>query len=143
MVTVQKLMLPSDHQERLHYIKRNFSKAEHVEFVGAKTNQDLRPSWRGGRSEALAKMHSIDAVMYNKNRNFLNGAVTRLSPYLRHGCLTLNEAFDFAKTTFGQSAEKLLFEFAWRDYWRQVWYAEGDAILVRWSRLKWPLAMRH
>lgn len=124
----QKLTLPSDYQERLHYIKRSFSKADKSGFVGAKSNQDLRPSWRGGRAEALAKMHSIDAIAYNKNRNFLNGAVTHLSPYLRHGCVTLNEAFDFAKTKFGQDAEKLLFEFAWRDYWRQVWYAEGDAI---------------
>ncbi len=25
-------------------------------------------------------------------------------------------------------AEKLLLQFAWRDYWRQVWFAEGNAI---------------
>ncbi len=128
IMIAQKLVLPSDHHERLHYVKRSFSIANNASFSGAKSSQDLRLSWRGGRSEALAKMHSINAVAYNKNRNFLNGAVTRLSPYLRHGCLTLNEAFDFAKAKFGQDAEKLLFEFAWRDYWRQVWYAEGDAI---------------
>jgi deoxyribodipyrimidine photo-lyase len=30
---------------------------------------------------------------------------------------------------FGLSAEKLLFEFGWREYWRHVWYAHGMQIL--------------
>jgi len=99
-----------------------------VSFTGAATNENLNTDWAGGRSNALKKLHNIDIAAYAKNRNFLNGAVTHLSPYLRHGCLTLNETFDFVKTSFGQDAGKLLLQLAWRDYWRQVWYTEGDAI---------------
>ncbi|MGZ8258849.1 MAG: FAD-binding domain-containing protein [Methylotenera sp.] len=114
-----KLTIPSDRNERLHYIKRLFSAAK---------GPDLGPEWAGGRLNGLKKLNSIDVAAYARNHNFLNGTVTHLSPYLRHGCLTLNETFDSVKKRFGSQAEKLLLKFAWRDYWRQVWYAEGNAI---------------
>lgn len=119
MSPAKKLNIPCDRDERLHYIKR--------QFVVAK-GTDLHHEWAGGRLNGLKKLNSIDVVAYNRNRNFLNGAVTHLSPYLRHGCITLNEAFISVKKRFGSNAEKLLFEFAWRDYWRQVWFVEGNAI---------------
>jgi len=119
MKPAQKLIIPSDRNERLHYIKRVFSSAK---------GPDLDDTWAGGRLNGLKKLNSIDVTAYARNRNFLNGAVTHLSPYLRHGCLTLNETFDSVKKRFGPEADKLLLEFAWRDYWRQVWYAEGNAI---------------
>lgn len=115
----KKLEIPSDYQERLHYIKRQFPLAK---------GSDLTQPWAGGRSQALKKLHSIDIQSYSKNRNFLNGAVTHLSPYLRHGCLTLKETYDFVKKQFGAQADKLVFQLAWRDYWNQVWRSQGDAI---------------
>ncbi|MDO9051231.1 MAG: FAD-binding domain-containing protein [Methylotenera sp.] len=119
MSPAQRLHIPCDRVERLHYIKRIFVNAQ-----GA----GLEPEWVGGRLSAQKKLNSIDVVAYAKNRNFLNGAVTHLSPYLRHGCVTLNEAFFSIKNRFGLEAQKLLTELAWRDYWRQVWYEKGDAI---------------
>ena len=119
MKPAQKLNIPCDRSERLHYIKRHFSDAK---------GTDLGDAWAGGRLHALKKLNSIDAAAYARNRNFLNGAVTHLSPYLRHGCLTLNETFDSVKKRFGTEAEKLLLALAWRDYWRQVWQVEGNAI---------------
>lgn len=119
MKPAQKLVIPQDRNERLHYIKRVFSDAK-----GA----TLEADWAGGRFSAFKKLNSIDAVAYDRNRNFLNGAVTHLSPYLRHGCITLNEAYEFIKRRFDVSADKLVYELAWRDYWRQVWFTEGNAI---------------
>jgi deoxyribodipyrimidine photo-lyase len=119
MKPAQKLTIPRDRNERLHYVKRIFSDAK---------GPDLESDWTGGRSNALKKLNNIDANMYAKNRNFLNGAVTHLSPYLRHGCLTLNETFEFIKNQFDVAADKLVYELAWRDYWRQVWFSEGNAI---------------
>jgi deoxyribodipyrimidine photo-lyase len=119
MKPIQKLIIPCDRTERLHYIKRMFPKA---------TGKDLSDDWAGGRFNGLKKLNSIDVVAYARNRNFLNGSVTHISPYLRHGCLTLNETYAIIKSQFGVSADKLLYEFAWRDYWRQVWYMEGDRI---------------
>lgn len=119
MTSTLKLNIPSDRVERLHYIKRIFPQAP-----GA----DLASAWEGGRSNALAKLHSIDAQSYARNRNFTNGAVTHLSPYLRYGCLSLNETFAAVKAKFGLVGENLIMQLAWRDFWRQVWYANGDAI---------------
>jgi deoxyribodipyrimidine photo-lyase len=119
MTTPQKLNIPADRVERLHYIKRMFTQA---------AGPDLDKSLAGGRSHALARLHSVDAQSYARNRNFINGAVTQLSPYLRYGCLTLNETFAAIKTKFGVVGENLLMQLAWRDFWRQVWYANGDAI---------------
>ena len=77
---------------------------------------------------------------YARNRNFLNGAVTHLSPYIRHGCLTLHEVFNYVKKQSNPLADRLLMQLAWRDYWRQVWFAEGDAIF---SELEPPKAIIH
>ncbi|PKO44612.1 MAG: DNA photolyase [Betaproteobacteria bacterium HGW-Betaproteobacteria-22] len=120
MRPIQKIKLPHDHVERLHFIKRLFPEAE-----GA----DLRSEWAGGRMQAIKKLNEVDAIAYAKNRNFLNGTVTHLSPYLRHGCITLNEVLVFVKRRFGNAAENMLMQLAWRDYWRQVWHVKGNAIL--------------
>lgn len=114
-----KLNIPTDRAERLQYIRRMFPQA---------TGSYLADEWHGGRHEALKRLNSIDAIAYNRNRNFINGAVTHLSPYFRHGCITLKEAADNAQERFKDMSEKFVFELAWRDYWRRVWYANGNAI---------------
>lgn len=89
----------------------------------------LAPTFRGGRQAALIKLNAINGEAYGKTRNFLNGEVTHLSPYFRHGCITLKEAVISVQEEFGLAAKSLLFEFGWREYWRTVWYAYGMAIL--------------
>ena len=54
---------------------------------------DLSPI-RGGRREAERLLAAIDPSRYGGSRNHLDGAVTRLSPYIRHGVLTLAEVRD-------------------------------------------------
>lgn len=49
------------------------------------------PAFRGGRIEADLRLERIDPARYGATRNHLDGAVTRLSPYIRHGVLTLAE----------------------------------------------------
>jgi deoxyribodipyrimidine photo-lyase len=51
---------------------------------------------RGGREAALAQLDKIDPARYGRTRSNLEGAVTRLSPYLRHGVLSLAEVRDKA-----------------------------------------------
>ena len=120
MATLQKISIPFDRIERLHYMRRLFPLAK---------GKDLSDQFHGGRLNALNRLHQVDAVTYHRNRNFTNGAVTRLSPYFRHGCISLKEAFEHIHQRFGAQAEKLVFELAWRDYWRQVWYTQGQHIL--------------
>jgi deoxyribodipyrimidine photo-lyase len=43
------------------------------------------------REAALARLQAVRPADYARSRNALEGAVTRLSPYLCHGVLTLPE----------------------------------------------------
>jgi deoxyribodipyrimidine photo-lyase len=83
----------------------------------------------GGRASALAALERIRPDRYARSRNFLDGAVTRLSPYLRHGLLTLAEARDAAlRRTARPDVEKFVQELAWRDYFVRTYRALGDAV---------------
>jgi deoxyribodipyrimidine photo-lyase len=85
---------------------------------------------QGGRAAAGARLGRIQPTRYGKSRNFLDGAVTRLSPYIRHGVLTLAEVRDavLGRTRERPSSEKLINELGWRDYWQRVWRQLGDGI---------------
>ncbi len=85
---------------------------------------------RGGRDAALRRLTAIDPVAYARTRNFTGGAVSRLSPWLRHGVLSLAEVRDAALDRVSQpaDAEKFISELGWRDYWRQVQAALGPLI---------------
>jgi len=85
---------------------------------------------RGGRGAALEQLATIDPEGYARTRNHLSGAVTRLSPWLRHGVLSLAEVRDAALARVAQPehAAKLISELGWRDYWQQVYAAVGDRI---------------
>gem|GEM_PF-6411534 len=92
----------------------------------------------GGQCAALSTLNPVDPAAYSRTRNHLRGAVTRLSPYLRHGCLTLNEEWALDKS--GPSgAHRLVFELAWRDFWRRVWFARSDEVMRDIEPAKVPL----
>ena len=83
--------------------------------------------YRGGRAAAMARMADMDPVAYGHSRNFLDGAVTRLSPYIRHGIVTLNElrntALDAGEV---KPIEKFVQELGWRDFWQRVYAQNPD-----------------
>jgi deoxyribodipyrimidine photo-lyase len=85
---------------------------------------------RGGRIAALQVLRKVKPQAYERSRNFLNGEVTRLSPYLRHGVLTLAEVRDFALVQVMRSDEagKFISELGWRDYWQRLYVQLGDGI---------------
>ena len=85
---------------------------------------------RGGRKAAEAALARIDPEAYSRTRNYLDGKVTRLSMYLRHGVLSLAEVRDFAQsrqvsTEFGN---RLINELAWRDYFQRVYRTIGNGV---------------
>ena len=96
---------------------------------------------QGGRSQADALLRRVQPERYAKARNFLSGPVTRLSPYIRHGAISLAEVRDavFARTKQRQASEKLINELGWRDYWQRLWEQLGDGI---WSDQE-PLKTGH
>ena len=45
-------------------------------------------------SSIIAQLDHIDPVHYGKSRNFINGAVTQLSPYISRGVIDTRMVFD-------------------------------------------------
>lgn len=84
----------------------------------------------GGRRSALERLDSIDPDSYAGSRNFLGGKVSRLSPWIRHGVLSLAEIRDLAlrRAKTPADAEKFISELGWRDYWRRIHARLGDGI---------------
>jgi deoxyribodipyrimidine photo-lyase len=78
---------------------------------------------------ARARLAAIRPDAYARTRNRLDGAVTRLSPYLTHGFLTLREvAAALAERHALDVQHKLVYELGWRAYFRHVWAHLGDGI---------------
>lgn len=76
----------------------------------------------GGRHIAQKKLAEIAPESYAETRNFGDGSVTRLSPYISHGILSLNEVRNLAITKCREPnlATKFVQELAWRDFWQRV-----------------------
>jgi deoxyribodipyrimidine photo-lyase len=85
---------------------------------------------RGGRTAALSVLANVQPKSYARTRNYLDGDVTHLSAYLRHGVLTLAEVRDdiLRKVHNPDDAAKLINELAWRDYWQRLYSQIGEAI---------------
>jgi deoxyribodipyrimidine photo-lyase len=81
-------------------------------------------------------------MQYAKTRNFGNGAVTYLSPYISRGVISTRQVFEYIITLdlTWQESEKLIQELAWRDYWQQVWIAKGDGINTDLKNTQEPLS---
>lgn len=81
-------------------------------------------------AEILQQIESIDPIRYGKTRNYLDGAVTRLSPFISRGVISTQQIAQsvLSKGYKPYQIESFLKELAWRDYFQQVWMARGDQI---------------
>jgi deoxyribodipyrimidine photo-lyase len=88
------------------------------------------PSFEPTLAAAHAHLRAVRPAAYARTRNHLDGAVTRLSPYITHGFISIGEAIGniHARTPLAPG-HKLVFEFAWRAFFHHVWRHLGDAIL--------------
>jgi deoxyribodipyrimidine photo-lyase len=111
----------SGRSELMAYLRQEFPEATSI--------ADAVPDIIGGRKAAEEKLVEIDVQAYESSRNYLDGAVTRLSPYIRHGVLSLAEVRDTVRAKLsGTQPGKLLQELAWRDYFQRIYAHIGSAI---------------
>ncbi len=112
----------TDRDDLIDYLKS--------EFPEASAYDDNVSSMRGGHDSAINKLSEIDPKNYAKTRNYVDGDVTYLSPYLRHGVLSLAEVRDYALNVVNHEgdAEKLLNELGWRDYFQRRYAQIGGSI---------------
>jgi deoxyribodipyrimidine photo-lyase len=81
-------------------------------------------------NEILALVDEIDPVKYAYNRNYIDGNVTRLSPYISRGVISTIFVYERLQQRGFKlwQIEKFVQELAWRDYWQLIWCNEGNRI---------------
>jgi deoxyribodipyrimidine photo-lyase len=90
--------------------------------------------------DILGLIDAFDPIAYTKTRNHLGGTVSRLSPYITRGVISLPAIRDRLLTRHPKSAiEKFVQELAWREYFQKVYAAKGEEIFsdLRFSRTNW------
>ena len=80
--------------------------------------------------QILNKIDLIDPYKYAVTRNFKNGHVTKLSPYISRGVISTRFIYEkLVEKGFNlKKCEKFIQELAWRDFWQQIWLNKGDLI---------------
>ncbi|MEL6403441.1 MAG: FAD-binding domain-containing protein [Chloroflexota bacterium] len=106
----------------IEYLKDEFPKAY-------ATDPSVSDEFIGGRAEAEKRLQQVKpGSAYKRTRNYLDGAVSRLSPYIRYGILSLAEVRDYALAEAGNGAGKFVNELGWRDFWQRLYAKMGDDI---------------
>ncbi len=78
---------------------------------------------------ARARLAAVRPSEYARTRNHLDGAVTRLSPYLTHGFITLPETLAAVLARGPLEVQhKFVYELGWRAFFHHVWQHRGAAI---------------
>jgi deoxyribodipyrimidine photo-lyase len=79
---------------------------------------------------ARARIAAVRPSDYARSRNALDGAVTRLSPYVTHGLVGLPEVLAGVVARHRVDVQhKFVQELGWREYFRHAWSHRGDGIL--------------
>jgi deoxyribodipyrimidine photo-lyase len=88
-----------------------------------------------------ARLQAVDPRAYARTRNAIDGAVTRLSPYLAHGFTDVPAVVaEIRRRHPLADGDKLVYELAWREYFQHLWSRLGDFIL---DSLQSPPARRY
>jgi deoxyribodipyrimidine photo-lyase len=78
------------------------------------------------------RLEGIKPSEYGKTRNFVDGAVSYLSPYISRGVISTKQLLELVLKTEDikpYSVYKFIQELAWRDFFQLVYKALGDDIL--------------
>ncbi len=74
-------------------------------------------------------IRQIDPKKYADTRDFVDGQVSCLSPYISRGVISVNDVKkEILKNHGAKDAGKFLQELAWREYWQRVWQSKGGQI---------------
>lgn len=86
----------------------------------------------------ISKIDQLDPVEYGRTRNYLSGQVTRLSPYISRGVISVRQVLDqvLARGYDPKEISAFIKELAWREYFQRTWQVLGDDLFddIRVSR---------
>lgn len=80
--------------------------------------------------EILDQIDEVDPIAYGRTRNFIDGDVSKLSPYISRGVISTKQVMKrILERGFNpDDIQKWLQELAWRDYWQLIWIEKGNGI---------------
>lgn len=81
-------------------------------------------------SAILQRMNQADPLAYGRTRNYLNGHITRLSPYISRGVISVKQVLEsvLVKGYRLEEIEPFVKELAWREYFQHTWQHLEDGI---------------
>ena len=99
---------------------------------------------RGGRKYGLDIIKNIKRFKnYNKVRNDLSGSTTKLSAYIRFGCLSIREIYYKIRQVLGTKND-LIKQLFWRDFYYNVAYEyphtvapKKQSLKAKYDKIKW------
>lgn len=82
----------------------------------------MQPPFPTNYEDILARIDGVDPVQYGKTRNYTDGAVTYLSPYISRGVISTRQVLNHVLGKgYAMSAIKtFIMELCWRDYFQRV-----------------------
>jgi len=92
----------------------------------------MKPDFPTDYSKIEQRFKNFDPTeSYQETRNYVDGDVSYLSPYITHGVLPLRRVFTYYFKNFElTSAYKFLQELTWREFFQRVWWNKGDDIFT-------------
>ena len=80
----------------------------------------------------VERINAINPIKYAKTRNFINGDVTYLSPYISRGVISVAQIKEavLQKGYKPYEIEKFLQELAWREYYQRVWQVKKEELFA-------------
>ena len=90
---------------------------------GIYQGEPLASPYPGGRTAGLQRLEAFDVAHYGAQQNRAGGGATsELSPYIRHGLLSLREVRDSVVGRFGARASRgFVLQLLWRVFWYLVY----------------------
>lgn len=96
-----------------------------------KKHSKLSPFYTpGGREEALKRLKSLPQTQtnYSKCRNFLTYKTSRLSAYIKFGCISIREAWEGFGKVPGEAGKGLQRELMWREFYYHYYIAYPEEL---------------
>ena len=93
-------------------------------------DEDFVPSpFEGGVEHAQNRLDQLDLEKYAQTRNYLNGGISMLSPYIEHGLVDPTEILKYIDSQQTRlQAYDFLQQLSWRDFYQKK-YAENPALI--------------
>lgn len=100
------------------------------------------PNFPTDYATILKRINEISPRDYAKSRNYIDGAVSYLSPYISRGVISTKQIFQslLDQGINPNAMEKFIQELAWRDYWQQVWMVKKDEVNSDLKNTQQPVA---